>query len=220
MKRKFNAFTLAEVLISITIIGVIAMLTLPNVINNYQKKVYVTNVQKVYNVVSDAAQKYMTDNNSDSLEETDLTSIEGVGEFLNNYFKIIKDCNVISNKTKNICLIPSYKDVDGVSIYTPYFDERYCVILNTGAFVCMDTMRMLSPLSHGYSSVIFDINGVKPPNTKGLDLFSFELYSDGKISEGYEKQTKIEFCVSNAQDGGYAAGCFTKLRQNNWVMDY
>ncbi len=39
-------FTLAEVLITLGIIGVIAALTLPNLIANYQKKVWATQLKK------------------------------------------------------------------------------------------------------------------------------------------------------------------------------
>ena len=39
-KKYFLGFTLAEVLVTLGIIGIIASITLPNVINNYEKKSY------------------------------------------------------------------------------------------------------------------------------------------------------------------------------------
>ncbi len=41
-------FTLAEVLITLGIIGVVAALTIPTLVNNYQKKTYVTGLQRAY----------------------------------------------------------------------------------------------------------------------------------------------------------------------------
>lgn len=40
--KKLNAFTLAEVLITLGIIGVVAAMTLPTLIQNHQKQVYAT----------------------------------------------------------------------------------------------------------------------------------------------------------------------------------
>jgi len=51
---KKNAFTLAEVLITLGIIGVVAALTMPSLITNYQKKQTVVRLQKAYSALSQA----------------------------------------------------------------------------------------------------------------------------------------------------------------------
>ena len=48
--KKFYAFTLAEVLITLGIIGVVAAMTMPTVIKNYQKKQDATQMRKTYAV--------------------------------------------------------------------------------------------------------------------------------------------------------------------------
>ena len=45
-----NAFTLAEVLITLAIIGVVAAMTIPTLISDFQEKVTVTKLQKVYSM--------------------------------------------------------------------------------------------------------------------------------------------------------------------------
>ena len=55
--KKRAAFTLAEVLITLGIIGVVAALTMPALIANYQDKVAVTRLKKVYSILSQAYQK-------------------------------------------------------------------------------------------------------------------------------------------------------------------
>ena len=46
------AFTLAEVLITLGVIGVVAALTLPAFINNYEKHVTLTRLKYSYNIFS------------------------------------------------------------------------------------------------------------------------------------------------------------------------
>lgn len=61
---KKNAFTLAEVLVTLGIVGVIAAMTLPSLINKYQEKATVTKLKKFYNILSQcylsSTQKYGT----------------------------------------------------------------------------------------------------------------------------------------------------------------
>ena len=52
--RKRPAFTLAEVLITLGIIGVVAAMTMPSVITNYQKKQTAAQLKKAYSIVSQA----------------------------------------------------------------------------------------------------------------------------------------------------------------------
>ena len=51
---KINAFTLAEVLITLGIIGVVAAMTMPTLVQNYRNHVVETKLQKVYTVMNQA----------------------------------------------------------------------------------------------------------------------------------------------------------------------
>ncbi len=62
MSRKFNAFTLAEVLITLAIIGIVAALTIPNLIHSYKKKVVETKLLKFYTVMNEAIRRSEIDN--------------------------------------------------------------------------------------------------------------------------------------------------------------
>ena len=52
--NKNKAFTLAEVLITLGVIGIVAALTLPSLISNHQEKVKITKLKKAYSVLSSA----------------------------------------------------------------------------------------------------------------------------------------------------------------------
>ena len=50
---KSSGFTLAEVLVTLGIIGVVAAMTIPTLMQNYQRQSYVTQLKKVYNELND-----------------------------------------------------------------------------------------------------------------------------------------------------------------------
>lgn len=50
-----KALTLAEVLVTMAIIGIVAAITLPSLINNYQQKVYKETWKKAYSEISGIA---------------------------------------------------------------------------------------------------------------------------------------------------------------------
>ena len=58
---KHAAFTLAEVLITLGIIGVVAAITIPTVIQKYQEKVTVTRLKQTYSIFSQAVELAQVD---------------------------------------------------------------------------------------------------------------------------------------------------------------
>lgn len=59
---KKTGFTLAEVLITLGIIGIIAAMTLPGVITNWQKKVTISKMKKFYSVMNQVLERSQADN--------------------------------------------------------------------------------------------------------------------------------------------------------------
>ncbi len=62
--KNLSAFTLAEVLITLGIIGVVAALTLPSLVGNYKRKVTANKVKKFYSVMSQATGRAIAENGS------------------------------------------------------------------------------------------------------------------------------------------------------------
>ena len=71
-KFSHNGFTLAEVLITLGIIGVVAAITLPTLIQNYQKQVYVNSLQKALNTTENMFKKMQADEEAADLGSTEF----------------------------------------------------------------------------------------------------------------------------------------------------
>ena len=67
-----TAFTLAEVLVTLGIIGIVSAMTVPTLMQNYQRQSYVTQLHKVYNELNQATLRYQTDRNALNLKEAGL----------------------------------------------------------------------------------------------------------------------------------------------------
>ena len=70
MNMKIKSFTLAEVLITLGIIGIVAAMTLPIVIGNYKKQVVSSRLKKFYSIMNQAI--LMSENDNESIEYWDF----------------------------------------------------------------------------------------------------------------------------------------------------
>lgn len=99
------AFTLAEVLITLGIIGIVAAMTMPALIANHRKKVFTTKVKYTYNIVSNALLSSVAENgapntwdfgskkNSEgnsSLQDPEHTK-QMAQKYFRPYFKVIRE---------------------------------------------------------------------------------------------------------------------------------
>ena len=111
---RLAAFTLAEVLVTLGIIGVVSAMTVPTLMQNYQRQSYVTQLHKNYNEMSQALLRYQTDKNAINLSEAgfDRTTPVSGYNFFKTYFKVVADCN--DNFTP--CMATTYKKLDGNTV--------------------------------------------------------------------------------------------------------
>ena len=213
-----GAFTLAEVLVTLGIIGVVSAMTVPTLMQNYQRQSYVTQLHKVYNELSQAFLRYQTDKNALSLKEAGLTSQAELNTFVSTYFKIVQNCST----SVTPCIAASYKKMDGSASYNGAGASN-CYAIGSGAAIC-------PRYTDDYYYFIVDVNGAKGPNILGRDLFTMFVYGDGSIDdllpEGAtvpltEAQRNTQFtsgCVTAGVDDLH--GCFGKILNDNWQMTY
>ena len=67
-----KAFTMAEVLITIGVIGVVAAMTLPTIIVNCEDKILENQSKKTQNVLANGMRRVMANDEVNELEYTDL----------------------------------------------------------------------------------------------------------------------------------------------------
>ena len=73
-RKRRVAFTLAEVLITLGIIGVVAAMTMPTLIQNHQKQAYVTGFKRSVAVIDNMFKKMQADEGVSSFWDTELSS--------------------------------------------------------------------------------------------------------------------------------------------------
>src|SRR5574344_1035012 len=100
-KYKINhinlAFTLAEVLIVLGIIGIVAAMTIPTLMQKIQDMEFKTAAKKAYSVTSEALKKMNYDYGTTYADYINTTKGEKVllKDRLMPYFKVLKDCRHI-----------------------------------------------------------------------------------------------------------------------------
>jgi len=184
MKR---AFTLAEVLITLAIIGVVAAMTIPTLVQDYQKKVFETAFKTNRAKLAQVVKLMMAQEGADSLLMTRFfvncagqdMSCELSNPDLRNYMKATK-------YTKNI----EYTTLGGLSVSEVGFstgdcsdDGANCYQTVDGTIISIYTART-KPFSVGgepFLRVAIDTNGEKGPNQLGRDWFAFKVNNSGTV---------------------------------------
>jgi prepilin-type N-terminal cleavage/methylation domain-containing protein len=97
MKRYFGykctdkeGFTLAEVLITIGVIGVVAAMTIPTLMMNYQRKVWEARLKKSFSITVNACERMLVEENVSASNETELFR-EVNNANVRKYFKVLRD---------------------------------------------------------------------------------------------------------------------------------
>ena len=214
-----KGFTLAEVLITMSIIAVVALLTLPSIIKNYRHKIYASTLKQTISQLEDAIKSSMADENATSFIqstgaiENDCTG-KGTGPcyLFNNYLKT----SFICGSSDKRCVAPdNYKSLKGDATLPMWGADR-CGKLPNGATVCMVYNDIgMNSITH----VAIDVNGPDVPNIIGIDLFTGRISSNGSI---VDNDSNPDHCGEEIGDWGhvndYSYGCLTKVIKNGWVI--
>ena len=185
-----NAFTLAEVLITLVIIGVIAAMTIPTLINKTNKQEYASKLKKTYSTMSQATQKIIADN---GMPRGDIggwaTSAEAVFNMYKNYLSNAKVCGIDTTG----CFAGTYKRMNGTTTST--FDDinRYRLVIADGTEISVaegdfhndcTNITATAGTNNFCQHILIDVNGAKGPNAIGIDTFGFCLKEVGLVPTG------------------------------------
>lgn len=215
-------FTLAEVLITLGIIGVVAAITIPNLMTAYKAKKMRSQFLKSYSVIQQAFRQMEVDDVS-----TDISTYSGkMGSFYDAFktrFNGAHWCGYYANTSSTLPCAkdPTYKTLSGgQTLSTNLFDD--------GQFVLPDgTLVMIENPNGGDRVWIFvDLNGYgNPPNHLGYDLFVFqfvegELHTMGDLQTTYTDVSK--YCNLKSSDRYNGIACAQKAKENSdyfyWVV--
>ena len=246
---KKTAFTLAEVLITLGIIGVVAAVTLPTLVQNYKKTVYVNQLKKFVSTFEQGLQKMLADEGVQRL--SDLPGLK-VSYNNNNYDDIYR-----STSTKAFIddflskgFYVTYKDAQGY-LKNGYSGYNNQIQFNDGSAIvnfssdgnnarhktsaeCYTTNSKGGTMCSWFMDFEVDVNGVKSPNKNGRDIFHFVVSDEGKLYPYSGKDYALYWDSSqplnsnryywkySSSCGGNSSnvGCAARIIENGWKMDY
>lgn len=177
------AFTLAEVLITLGIIGVVAAMTMPSLIAHYQKKQTATQLKKAYAEISQAVEASKAVNGDISLWDFTLTSANFFETYLSSFIKLSKQ--TVGEAKKNGI---TYYQLSGKpeTALTTVYDSGKIVTLASGAqLLFADVTVYTYDENRRRKGITVDLNGFKKPNKYGRDIFSFLITPDGVTYSRY-----------------------------------
>jgi len=206
INKKVNAFTLAEVLITLVIIGVVAAMTIPNVIQHYKKQEYSARVKKFYSTMQQVVQK------ADAVGKSWRDFDDNISNFQNsNYLNFL-----------NGYVLPYLQ-------YTKR--DNQIVYLTDGSYFKISLEPYPFPCVH----FDYDVNGDKLPNVSGSDIFEFEYcsswYSGEKLKFGpyqytnsmiktYNTREKVKDACASSSGGGHCTVLLVKYDNWEFKNDY
>ena len=213
-KKRKLAFTLAEVLITLGIIGIVAAITIPQLINNYKAKRLRTQFLKSYSTIQQAFKEMEADDVS--TDPTTYNTLEYYKTFMN-YLQAPMDCGIGDNKYLPCVYMRDSSSKD----YKPYktYDGKTnasMILFDDGQIALQDGTLLLfenyAPRMRVFVSV--DLNGYNnKPNRWGYDLFTFQLVDNQLKAMGDTGTTYTDlstYCNVNSQDEYNGIACAKK----------
>ena len=189
--QKKAAFTLAEVLITLGIIGVVAAMTIPNLIANYREKVFVTSAKRGYSVLTNAMNKWNADNGV--VGDPTYFWLSGTNDELLNELAKVLNVNKICLKGSlascggkyDILQYKKVNDGQGNTTQENWISGNYGrIILADGSFVTLERTSgdSCDKLLFGYSK---DENGnyiEDPSSPTGFAGYYYESHLCGRLA--------------------------------------
>lgn len=218
----FTAFTLAEVLITLGIIGVVAAMTIPTLMNKTNELEYKIGLKKGYSVISQAFASLINDNGGTAENLCTSGDYACFRDAMGKYINFIKTCDINVTgcwTTNNITYLNNYASTGSVYKGTP------TAVLKDGSELGFEYGDSTCS-SNWYSQVVgftvcgamvLDVNGNKSPNTVGKDQFQFWVLKDrilpfGSKGDAFDGQTSnsTNYCDTSSSFSGNGYYCTFK----------
>ena len=208
-----NGFTLAEVLITLVIVGVVAAFTIPTVINTYVESSTVAKVKKGLSILGQAKKLAEAQNGSimgwDFSDGFTAEAAEQFWNYLKPHLSVAKDCGSNTDCYKPNGLYYMY----GGSADHASNSKYYKFVLADGSvmwFKMLEGERCSSSfanLQNVCATFFHDVNGDKKPNTFGKDIFNYKMTIDNIYPDSRAD------CKDDSSSYGF--GCSGYIIKNN-----
>lgn len=183
----YEAFTLSEVLITLAIIGIVAALTIPTILNYAFEREAVSKAKETYSILLQAVTQWQSDN--DCLGDSAKCSYNPwcpIGSKILPYMKTVESYSFCANDparslTATLPWLPEKTTVLSVNLDSQrgvgygMFDKTVDYDLSTLALLPNGVIIVISGNAPGGTLIMFDINGAKGPNRVGKDQFITNL---------------------------------------------
>jgi prepilin-type N-terminal cleavage/methylation domain-containing protein len=247
---KKSGFTLAEILVTLLIIGVIAVLVLPPLIISSQNAEYVSNLKKAYSNMNQVLQSMALDNGGDI--KSLFGSTTTAGDAISSHYRVVKNCKTAIGQgcfaPFNLYFDGSYTDpdtdydnvswvykfitADGIA-FELYSDGNNCTT-NYGFSATPDSPTYNS----GCGWVRIDVNGLKEPNNQGRDVFAYYITSNktpmlypvggfyqsnsntGTLTGGGDGYWNYNNNNRCSKGNPWGIYCAGRIMNKSWQMDY
>lgn len=226
MKIKYkSAFTLAEVLITLVIIGIISAITVPVLANSMGELAYASSLRKNYSVFSQAFKLTSKFDSNDYENWTYSHSDDFTMEVYDNISRFLRISKICGKKyTDNECFLPARaKNGSPAHFFTKEgfasnFAHLYTFVMNDGSSVAIDVWDKNSVQNYAGVSknlidennnliILVDVNGNRKPNTVGKDIHLFVLTHKGLMPAGADNGSVN--CTNKSIDYNY--DCTAKM---------
>lgn len=237
---KLRGFTLAEALLALAILGVVAAMTIPMLANSHQKQVCSASLSTAVSDIENAMSAMIMGEGADILTETEFynsESVDGASAALGKYFEIQKS----QDSPSDFYGTSSVKGLDASQVELPegnsYLSKKGALYIFKKSEDEDKNMSDAEALAKGTNlskkayDLVIDVNGAKKPNTVGRDIFGFAVGDDGHLypygGEDYAKYSETGTWKDN--EGAYSCtdgnsvsgwGCTARLIEHVYKMDY
>jgi prepilin-type N-terminal cleavage/methylation domain-containing protein len=233
-RAKNKGFTLIDILIVISVVAVIAVLTIPNLLAKYQEKQTVEKLSLTYAKLVEVFQLMIEENGTiDTYGDTIATRGAKIKSLFPKYMKV-RACNkyedCVSNavgwyvlRNGNNTVLSPYDKSSGYKAYQNLNGITFIVGTSGGSECYLNKNNVYSSKYGTYwgdcGKMYVDLNGSQKPNRSDKDMFLFKIVTDGILPAGSPKEPmSAEQCLTTK--GTASLGRCTAWVLKNKNLDY